>query len=336
MKIDILHVPDCPNLALLQQRLHQALDTATDDPAASISTVLVPDLETATAAGMTGSPTLLIDGTDPFAEAGSSPSLSCRLYHDPDGGISGAPSVAALRHALLSHAGTGSPPDAGQCCTPSSHETPPRSLRDWRARAAPADPTERAIHQAILRSFAATGAAPEPTTLEHVAAPFAITASAVLRRLHERDVIRLGPDASIRVAYPFSSVPAGHRVHLAGGPTVEAMCVIDALGIPAMLDADAVITTSPHTGGGPISVSVTGGQTTWNPPTAVVFLSAQAGDGPSAENCCGYLNAFPHRDAGEAWATAHPHVSGEFIDGNQAEQLGRHIFGNLLNRHQDQ
>ncbi|SEB46998.1 Alkylmercury lyase [Amycolatopsis tolypomycina] len=333
MKIDILHVPDCPNLSLLQQRLHQALDTAIDDPTMAVSTVVIPDLEAATATGMTGSPTLLIDGTDPFAEAGSGPSLSCRLYRDPDGRVTGAPSVAALRDALVGHAGSGSPCDAGPCCTSASHETPPRSLQDWRARAAPADPAERAIHHTILRSFATTGAAPGPTTLDHVAAPFGTSASAVLRQLHERDTIRLGPDARIRAAYPFSAVPTRHRVHLAGGPTVEAMCVIDALGIPAMLDTDAAITTTAPTGGHPITVSVTGGRTTWNPATAVVFLSAYAGGGPSADNCCGYLNAFPDRDAGESWAAAHLHIPGELIDGSQAEQLGRHIFGNLLAAH---
>ena len=29
---------------------------------------------------MTGSPTLLVDGADPFARPGQPPSISCRLY----------------------------------------------------------------------------------------------------------------------------------------------------------------------------------------------------------------------------------------------------------------
>lgn len=335
MKIDILHVPDCPNLSLLEQRLRQALGAAADETSTSISTVVVPDLDAATSTGMTGSPTLLIDGTDPFAETGSSPSLSCRLYRDSEGRVSGAPTVTALRRALLGHTDPTSRQDAGSCCASAGDETPPQALRAWRARATPADPAERAVHQAILHSFAATGAAPEPTTLELVAAPFETSAGAVLRRLHERDVIRLGPDGRIRVAYPFSSVPAGHRVHLAGGTTVEAMCVIDALGIPAMLGTDAVITTTAPTGGHPITVTVMAGQATWSPTTAVVFLSAQAGDGPSADNCCGYLNAFPNYDAGQAWATTHTNVPGDLIDGSQAEELGRRIFGDLLNPPED-
>ena len=50
--------------------------------------------------GMPGSPTLLIDGTDPFAEPGQRPSMSCRLYRTVDGRASGAPSVAQLRQAV--------------------------------------------------------------------------------------------------------------------------------------------------------------------------------------------------------------------------------------------
>src|SRR4051794_14140426 len=53
--------------------------------------------------GMTGSPTLLIDGTDPFARPGSEPSLSCRLYPSENGRVEGAPSVDDLRRVLAIH-----------------------------------------------------------------------------------------------------------------------------------------------------------------------------------------------------------------------------------------
>lgn len=97
MRLEILHVPDCPGVTVFSQRIGEALgderiaDTITyrvvDDPAAAIES------------GMTGSPTLLIDGRDPFAAPGLVPSLSCRLYHT-DEGIDHAPSVAQLRAAL--------------------------------------------------------------------------------------------------------------------------------------------------------------------------------------------------------------------------------------------
>jgi hypothetical protein len=50
--------------------------------------------------GMHGSPTLLIDGADPFAEPGQPPSMSCRLYRDENGQLSGAPSLGQLRQAI--------------------------------------------------------------------------------------------------------------------------------------------------------------------------------------------------------------------------------------------
>jgi hypothetical protein len=312
VKLQILQVPDCPNVALLRQRLDEAL--AHTDLAVTVR--VVEDGEEAAALGMTGSPTLLVDGVDPFAEPGRTPSISCRLYRDVEGRVSGAPTVAALRRALR----TGD--------RDSSLAAP--TLPAWRARAVPADPAERALHHAVLRAFATAGAAPGRATLEQLAAPFAVPAVELLHRLHERDVIRLGPDGNIRSAYPFSAVPTPHRVQLAGGPNIYAMCVIDALGIPAMLATDAVITTTSPAGGPPITITSTAGRTVWDPPAAVVFAAASAGAGPSAEVCCEHLNAFANRATGLEWAATHPDVPGRFVDGAEADRLGRSIFGDLL------
>jgi hypothetical protein len=187
VKLQILQVPDCPNVALLRQRLDEALA----DTDLAVTVRVVEDGEDAAALGMTGSPTLLVDGVDPFAEPGRVPSISCRLYRDAEGRVSGAPTLAALRRALR----TGD--------RDSSPAAP--TLPTWRARAVPADPAERALHHAVLRAFATAGAAPGRATLEQLAAPFAVPAVELLHRLHERDVIRLGPDGNIRAAYPSCS-----------------------------------------------------------------------------------------------------------------------------------
>jgi len=50
--------------------------------------------------GMTGSPTLLADGADPFARPGLLPSLSCRLYLDEQGRPGPAPSPGQIRAGL--------------------------------------------------------------------------------------------------------------------------------------------------------------------------------------------------------------------------------------------
>jgi len=62
---------------------------------------VIRDEREAAARCMTGSPTLLIDGIDPFS-AGRPSSMSCRVYLDESGAVVGAPSVAQLREALAS------------------------------------------------------------------------------------------------------------------------------------------------------------------------------------------------------------------------------------------
>jgi hypothetical protein len=94
MKLEVLHVTDCPNLEPMLDRLAQATDlpvdireVTTDDEAAML--------------GMNGSPTLLINGIDPLASPDASASgVSCRLYRDEDGRLVPAPSVDLLRVAL--------------------------------------------------------------------------------------------------------------------------------------------------------------------------------------------------------------------------------------------
>ena len=92
MKLEVLHVPDCPNLALLLERLAEVTDLP-------ITTRVIESDADAARFGMAGSPTLLIDGVDPFAAPGEF-SLACRLYRDEVGRIVAAPSVERLREAL--------------------------------------------------------------------------------------------------------------------------------------------------------------------------------------------------------------------------------------------
>ncbi|GAB92383.1 hypothetical protein [Gordonia rhizosphera] len=98
MKLEILQVPGCPNVGLLERRIAEAVAGEQIDVA--ITHRVLNDQAAATEARMTGSPTLLVDGEDPFTEPGSVAGVSCRLYPVEGGGIDGAPSVAALRAAL--------------------------------------------------------------------------------------------------------------------------------------------------------------------------------------------------------------------------------------------
>jgi hypothetical protein len=96
MELTLLTVPGCPHREVFEQRLALALAGR----AAVIVRREVSDVARARQLGLRGSPTLLIDGVDPFAAPGEPASLSCRLYRLPDGSVDGAPSVDQLRAAL--------------------------------------------------------------------------------------------------------------------------------------------------------------------------------------------------------------------------------------------
>ena len=97
MELTLLTVPDCPNASTFEDRLAAAL---ADYPHLTITRRQIADEPTAADAGMHGSPTLLINGTDPFAMPGQEASLSCRIYRDDAGRTGRAPSVEALRRAI--------------------------------------------------------------------------------------------------------------------------------------------------------------------------------------------------------------------------------------------
>ncbi len=97
MKLVILQVPDCPNAAVLETRLAPLLAARSD---IVLTRQLVTGQADAERLGMTGSPTLLADGVDPFAAAGQPPSFSCRLYRDERGRPAPAPSPSQLRAVL--------------------------------------------------------------------------------------------------------------------------------------------------------------------------------------------------------------------------------------------
>jgi hypothetical protein len=133
-----------------------------------------------------------------------------------------------------------------------------------KARQRTLPPPLRQLHQHILRHFAQHAAAPETQRLREWAHQLDIELDTALGQLVAVDLVEANPaTAQLLGAYPFSAIPRGHEVQLAGGPTIEAYCAIDALGIPAMLDRDVVISSQdPHTGE-PIRITVTNGQASW-------------------------------------------------------------------------
>jgi hypothetical protein len=318
MHLTILAEAACPNAPVLNDRLAAVLDERTD---VSVSHHVVRDEDEAARWGMHGSPTLLIDGVDPFAEPGQRPSLSCRFYRDNDGRTSGAPSAGQLRQAIEQAAAATELPGPAW---------PDPAGRGGRGRIAPADRGLRPVHQAVLRSFVHAGVAPDHPSLARHAAPFEV--SQVLAELADGDFLYLDPIGQITAAYPFSALPTPHRVRITGNATVFAMCAIDALGISAMTGVPVVIESADPSTDQPVTVHVDGASSVWDPATAVVYVGRTKHQcaGPSASVCCGYMNFFATQAAASAWAASHPDITGIILSQARAVQTGIDIFGQLL------
>ncbi|MEU2134992.1 hypothetical protein [Streptomyces sp. NPDC018352] len=98
MRIEVVVVKECPNEQLAVGRLRQALE-ASGLHEADVVTRVVTDQAEAERIDFTGCPSILINGDDPFAEAGRGQGVTCRLYRTPEG-LDGAPSISQLQQAL--------------------------------------------------------------------------------------------------------------------------------------------------------------------------------------------------------------------------------------------
>jgi alkylmercury lyase-like protein len=192
-------------------------------------------------------------------------------------------------------------------------------------------PAARRVHLAILAAFIDTGRPPARAELIRSAPDGAGDLHQALAELGRRDVVAFDECGEIRAAYPFSPTPTAHRVAWAGGPTVHAMCAVDALGMSAMLGCPVTIASTEPGTGRVVTVEVDGAAARWEPDTAVVF-AGNTGDGccASADRTCGHINFFTSPAAARAWAAAHPEVTGALLDQEHALATAIAEFGALL------
>ena len=95
--VELVYFEDCPNWRLARERLETALKSVGRRDA-EVRLRLVANPIEAEAAGLRGSPTVLVNGEDPFPRA-TAAVWSCRLYQN-EAGLEGAPSVSGLCEAL--------------------------------------------------------------------------------------------------------------------------------------------------------------------------------------------------------------------------------------------
>jgi len=102
MRIEILHIGECPNWEEAGRRAHIAL-AAAGAPDVTIEYRLLSSPEEAARVPFAGSPTVLINGIDAFPGGDRTTDLACRVYYT-DQGLAGLPTTEQLRVAFTESA----------------------------------------------------------------------------------------------------------------------------------------------------------------------------------------------------------------------------------------
>lgn len=95
MDVTLLYFDGCPSWETTDERLRSLADEFAFD----LDHQKVETPAAAEAWSFRGSPTVLVDGRDPFADGDEPVGLSCRIYQTPEG-PAGSPTTAQLRAVL--------------------------------------------------------------------------------------------------------------------------------------------------------------------------------------------------------------------------------------------
>ena len=321
LTLELLYFDGCPNHEPVFARLPELVARAGVD--VDIELRRVESDDDAQRTRFLGSPTVRVDGRDvePGADRRDDFGLKCRLFRTPEG-LSGVPLDEWILAAL-----DGVQPSDGS----SSLAQAVLGGQFAKTRLRGASQPARAIHRRIIESFVA-GRAPQGADLERWATQLGMKGEDALAELKARDLVwRDAATGDVTVAYPFSGGETAHRVRIGDNDReVFAMCAIDALGIAFLAHAPVEVTSIETTAGDPVRVRIdASGAATAEPPDVVVIVG-RTGDGPSARECCPYLNFVADRDRAEALLAASAGLEGAALDLPDAVALGREIFGDLL------
>src|SRR6185436_956783 len=131
-----------------------------------------------------------------------------------------------------------------------------------------------------------------PPNVDETAAHFSITveeAGEYYRELHNRHAFFLEPETlTVRMAWPFSAVPTIFKVR-ANGKTYYANCAWDMLGIPVLLQSDALLEGICTESNEAVQLEIKNGQI-----TSVVTLSDSEGSLSSQSETLRSQQPLPH------------------------------------------
>ncbi len=183
----------------------------------------------------------------------------------------------------------------------------------------------------VLRRFA-LGETPRVSTLAGQCGIAPVRTREILLRLTAMDLLLVDSTGeTVLAAYPFSATPTPHRVHL-NGREVFALCAVDALGIPAMLQEVADIVSRCAHCGSQVEIRVSPDHVTrYLPGGALVWFPTSEDECcPVAQSRCPNISFFCTSDHLETWWKGNGQPPGLVLSLLEAFEAGREIFGSLL------
>lgn len=189
--------------------------------------------------------------------------------------------------------------------------------RSFAERAGDLAPGARALYRRLLTSLA-DGTSPTLDRLDGAAAA-----------LIAADLIQTDDKGLLAAAYPFSVKPTRHRVTLRDGRSYHAMCAIDALGIPYMLDQPGEIQSQEPEGTELVRVAVDPERTPTRTPTGAVAVAAFGEGCCLAQSACPHINLFASHDGAARYLDGHA-LHGGVLTLADAVAAGQWLFGDLL------
>lgn len=191
----------------------------------------------------------------------------------------------------------------------------------------PLEDRHRGVHRALIEGLLTNASVPSAPEL---ADRLGTSTEAVRESLHalaEADYLALDAGERVTCLYPFSATPTSHIVLIEGARRF-AMCAIDALGIPAMLDRELDLEACCAVCKTPIVLRVRPGAIASAAPSSAMVVARRDEDEPAFAACCPFTVFVCGQDHAEQFvrriAGTHALSLGEALTEAEA------IFGDLL------
>lgn len=102
MKVQVLHIDECPSWEEAGARTRLALD-GTGLADVPVEFIVIRTASDAASTAFAGSPTIVVDGEDLFPSDGGTTALACRVYVTEQG-LAGVPTRTQIERALQNYA----------------------------------------------------------------------------------------------------------------------------------------------------------------------------------------------------------------------------------------